>query len=120
MNDTIPPHVTIPDQFINDIVECACYGIDYWCLSVNSIHKEGEPLAWDFQEIDARRPIHVSIDLMRKTLNDIITGRIDCDEGFRQSVCDALVIPEDVGCYIDAGYADCIVQFACFGEQRYG
>lgn len=125
MSDAIQQQATIPDQFISDIVDTACEGgINYWCARVNGTFKvnveESTPVAWDFYEIDAKRPIHVTAELLRKTLDDILTGRIDCDEALSQSVADALVEPEDIGVYIDAAYADCIVQFACFGEQRYG
>lgn len=124
MDDATQQQTTIPDQFIRDIVDTACLtSIDYWCDRVTTkINLEGltsTPAGWNFYETDEDKPVYVSIELLRKTLTDIVSGRIECSEGLSQAVSDALAYPDDVGVYIDAAYSDYIVQLACFGEERY-
>lgn len=108
-------------EFIADVIDQAGYGIDYWATSavfddeaqtytVTEMDDEttGSPgstriltyriIAWAMQEIAAGKA-----DLCRQIVSDIVTA-----------------IREGDAAEIDSEDADCIIQWAMFGDIVYG
>ena len=129
---TIPLEVT--DQQCADIFCTAIEGgIGYWsqcrkivrklapALSDNDLADyvscELAELNDDESGYDWTRPIKLDYDAIRRGISRICTD--DRFSHLRAAVVND-IRDNDVGCYIDADVADCIVQIGLFDEIRYG
>lgn len=118
-----PEHVFSAEQ-MSDIISTAFEGgINYWCIGVDMVlaqtpcelHRKpmseavtlGATLIL-YTEEDT--PIYLSADKLQQALTALSTGKIK----------DSALITALINESYDAGDADCLIQYACFGEIVYG
>lgn len=110
------------NQFHSDILGTAIEGGCGW-LEAGEIVKNGDDYialrhCFDTEDTDTKFG-DVTLDTIRTGINLILSGQVQISPVINQSVLGGVHDMENVGCYIDADAADCIVQAGLFGEIVY-
>jgi hypothetical protein len=127
-------NLEISDQHCADIL-CTAFegGIGYWAQARNikrhalpedAAHGIDSYLSMELAELnddetgyDWSKPLLLDYDAIRRGVVAILAHRDYARMG-AGIVRD--IVSDEMGCYIDAGVADCIVQMGVLGEVRYG
>lgn len=103
----IKMELNIRDEDIEDIIDAASFGIDYWAQRAvvddeNKLYTitDEDDQVYELRHVDIVRGVKMYIENGNKPYNIIFDGEIDT-------------------CQIDAVVADMIIQYACFGEIVY-
>ena len=113
-------------EFLQDVMTTAVEGgIDYWAV-IRNLKRDGElnVLSFDVRDSEDRTANweQVDADRVQAAIDHIVAGSVK--NGVGDHIVDpikgAIADPENMGVYIDADVADCIVQVAAYGEIVFG
>jgi hypothetical protein len=114
-------------EFLSDIIVTAVEGgINYWG-GVSAYQWDNGPTTATIVDWESDDEFPITVDDVNKTVNDIISGRVEFPEHLTKALryCSRTneTCPDEGPDYvmdIDADFADCIIQVCVFGEIVYG
>lgn len=116
---TIKVDFELDNEFFENILDAAGFGINYWAksASIELKHEDGDEVFYRVKEQDGDEFVITKQD-MEATIRDIVCGKLNgADRVLKNDL--ALLCLGDDDIDIDAVAADQLIQFACFHEVRY-
>jgi hypothetical protein len=103
-------------ELIENVIDTAGYGIGYWATSAEHDSKAKTYTVVDSEKED--EPKILTYQQIHKAMKDLATAHNSIRREIRMNLLLSVLQPEEAD--IDASDADCVIQWAMFGEIIYG